>query len=169
MATDEALELTKAQAFQLYVEQFPNINISVIASQVNKDRSRVSRWAKDGDWLGMAEGLHRKAAAQRGESDSEGVIIDLSGAKTFDEVMDLMSEKASDFIEGQSFKFSSPNEILRFMEMMEKHKERKEKAQIAEDSGAIVDSSLPEREVDALKAGMLLIKAAKHPKVSVGD
>lgn len=171
MATDESLELVKAQAFQLYVQQYPNINISVIANQVNKDRSRVSRWAKDGDWLTMAERLHQKAAAHRGEapSDSEGVVIDLSGAKTFDEVMDLMSEKASDFIDGNAFRFTSPNEILRFLEMAEKHKERKEKEQVAEKSGAIIDSSLPEREAEALKAGMLLIKAAKHPKVAVGE
>jgi hypothetical protein len=171
MVTDESLELVKAQAFQLYIQQFPNINISVIANKVCKDRSRVSRWAKDGDWLTMAERLHQKAAAQRGEAspDSEGVVIDLSGAKTYDEVMDLMSDKASDFIEGQSFRFSSPNEILRFLEMAEKHRDRKEKEQDTEDSGAIIDSSLPEREAEALRAGMILINAAQQPKVSVDE
>lgn len=113
----------------------------------------------------MAERLNQKAAKEAGETspDDEGIEVDFSGAKTFDEVMDLMSDKATDFIEGQSFKFTSPNEILRFLEMAEKHKERKEKEREAEEAGGILDSSLPEQEEQAIKAGFLLINAAKLP------
>lgn len=166
--TESGLELVKAEAFQLYLIQYPNPNITKIASEVGRDRSRVSRWATEGDWAILAERIQQKQQALGTPLDEDDLSVDLSGVESFDDLVEVMSAKAVTFIAGGQFRFTSPNEIMRFLELAEKHRDRMAPKD-SEDSGGLVDSSLPEQEAEAIKAGMLLIKAAKLPFVERRD
>ena len=175
MSPDSDLELVKARAFELYLNQYPNVNLSVIANEVGRHRSRLARWAKAGDWRTTAERLHEKAMEKKradvttamSENDEPGKPIDLTSAKTFDEVLDMMAETAETFISDGSFRFTSANELIRFMEMAEKRAEQRRKTEQDAEGGSdlLSDSSLPNQEADALRAGMLLINAAKTTRL----
>ena len=58
---------------------------------------------------------------------------------------------------------------MRFLELAEKHRQRTKLTDGGDDGGHLVDSSLPDQEAEAIKAGMLLIKAASRPNIETAD
>ena len=168
---DATLEMVKAQAFELYLRQFPNVNLTLIANTVSRDRSRVSRWAADGNWKENAEKLQRLARQERtahpvDEKSTE--ILEEVSVESFDKALAIMSNRAAEFLGGEDFHFTSPNELIRFLEVAEKHNERRRQTEREETGGddRLTDSSLPNQVDEAIKAGLIIINTASQLPVS---
>lgn len=171
VTNDSTLEMVKAQAFELYLQQFPNVNLTVIANTVCRDRSRVSRWATDGKWKENAEKLRRLAQKDRvshpvDEQSTE--IPEEVSVESFDKALAIMSSRAAEFLGGQDFHFTSPNELIRFLEVAEKHNERRRQTEREETGGddRLTDSSLPNQVDEAIRAGLIIINTASQLPVS---
>ncbi len=167
-AVETPTDEVKALAFQIYLEQYPNINLQLIADQVGRHRSNISRYAELGQWAEVSKRIHARRQQESGGSDVAVLELEeILESGSFDELLDKLADKAVEYMTGGGFRFNSPNEVMRFLEMAEKHKDRRDREGPSESSSGLEDSSLPEQEEAATKAGMLLINQAARDATKV--
>jgi hypothetical protein len=159
-------DLLRYQAFKLYCQQYPDTNLTIIAEAVERNRSNVSRWAKEGRWEELAKELRDSAEEKAAVASSDEAEEQEDVHVALDQLMDRLTLKALDYIDRNEddFEFTSASQVLRFLDMLSRHEASKGPARPG--LTGLEDSRLPGEEADAIRAGALLLK---HSNLQVAE